>query len=324
MPILFVTSTRIGDAILSTGLLRELLDRYPGEEIVIACGAPAAKVFENVPRLSRVHVMTKRRGGGHWLDLWRAMVGQRWRAVVDLRRSLLRFVLVADHRYGQPRPKAGEHRVETISRTLGLPPQAPKLWAGPIEEERAATLLGGRANLLAVAPGANWDRKMWPADRFAELCRRLTGKDGPVEGAAVLLVGAANEREAIRPVIEAMPADRVVDALGLDILSTYAALARCRLFVGNDSAMMHLAAATGRPTAGLFGPTRDDLYGPWGPNGLALRTPESFAELMEQVDRPDSVGSLLESLSVDAVEAAIRRRWTAAELAAPTAAPGIS
>jgi len=324
MPILFVTSTRIGDAILSTGLLHELLNRYPGEEVVIACGAPAAKVFENVPRLSRVHIIAKRRGGGHWFDLWRATVGQRWRAVVDLRRSLLRFVLFAEQRYGQPQPAAGEHRVETISRTLGLPPQAPKLWIGPIQEERAASMLGGRANLLAVAPGANWDRKMWPADRFAELCRRLTGKDGPVEGATILVVGAANEREAIRPVIEAMPADRVIDALGLDILSTYAALARCRLFVGNDSAMMHLAAATGRPTIGLFGPTRDDLYGPWGPNGLALRTPESFAKLMTLVDQPGSVGSMLESLTVDAVEAAIRRRWTPAALAAPTAAPGIS
>lgn len=319
MPILFVTSTRIGDAILSTGLLRELLDRYPDEEIEIACGAPAAKVFENVPRLSRIHVMTKRRGGGHWLDLWRATVGRRWRAVVDLRRSLLRFVLVADQRYVQPRPAAGEHRVETIGRTLGLPPQPPTLWTGPLQQARAATVIGGHSTLLAIAPGANWDRKMWPADRFAELCRRLTGRDGPLKGGAVLLVGAANERDTIGPVIEAMPENRVVDALGLDILSTYTALERCRLFVGNDSAMMHLAAATGRPTVGLFGPTRDDLYGPWGPNGLALRTPKSFAELTAQAGQPGSVGSLLETLSVDTVEQAIRQRWTPTELTAPMA-----
>ena len=50
-----------------------------------------------------------------------------------------------------------------------------------------------------------------------------------------------------------------------------------RLFVGNDSGLMHLAAAAGAPTLGLFGPSDDRCYAPWGANGRVLRTPRDFA-----------------------------------------------
>ena len=57
-----------------------------------------------------------------------------------------------------------------------------------------------------------------------------------------------------------------VDCVGKgDILASAAAIDRAALFVGNDSGLMHVAAAAGRPTLGLFGPTEWWLYGPWGP-----------------------------------------------------------
>ena len=69
----------------------------------------------------------------------------------------------------------------------------------------------------------------------------------------------------------------------LDLLTTYACLKRVRLFIGNDSGAMHLAAAAGAPTLGLFGPSDDRLYGPWGPNGRALRGPREL-ELIRRGD----------------------------------------
>ena len=44
-----------------------------------------------------------------------------------------------------------------------------------------------------------------------------------------------------------------------------------RLFIGNDSGAMHLAAAAGVPTLGLFGPSDDRLYAPWGPHCRVVR-----------------------------------------------------
>ncbi len=310
MAILFITSTHIGDAILSTGLLNRLLSDDHDDLVTIACGAPAAKIFAAVPRLERIHVLRKRRFSLHWIDLWRTTAGRRWRILVDLRRSGSPFVLRAREKYVLPKLQAPIHRVELISSTLGSPPLAPKIWTDERHERRARTLLGDGGDLVAMAPGANWRGKIWPADNFVELAHRLLGPGGLLADHRLLLVGAGGERDTAQPLLDALPASRIVDAMGVGVLSTYAALKRCRLFVGNDSAMMHLAAATGRPTVGLFGPTRDVHYAPWGENGLVVRTPESVEEL---IDRPDydtrTTGTMMANLTAQTVEAAIRNRW---------------
>ena len=74
-----------------------------------------------------------------------------------------------------------------------------------------------------------------------------------------------------------IPRARLIEAVGrVDLLTLYAALKRVRLFVGNDSGLMHLAAAAGAPTLGLFGPSDDRCYAPWGDRGRVLRTPRGF------------------------------------------------
>src|SRR5579863_4813246 len=98
MRILFITATRIGDAVLSTGVLAHLLDRHPKARFTIAAGPLAAPLFEAVPRLERVIVVDKRRRrGAHWLALWAKVVTTRWHLVVDLRGSALAY-LVRTHR----------------------------------------------------------------------------------------------------------------------------------------------------------------------------------------------------------------------------------
>ena len=59
MDILFVTATRIGDAVLSTGLLGYLIERYPAARLTIAAGPVAAPLFEAVPQLERLIVVSK-------------------------------------------------------------------------------------------------------------------------------------------------------------------------------------------------------------------------------------------------------------------------
>ena len=88
--------------------------------------------------------------------------------------------------------------------------------------------------------------------------------------------------EAVRRVI---PRARLVDAVGrVDLLTAYALLKRARLFIGNDSGLMHLAAAAGAPTLGLFGPSDERLYAPWGPRARVLRGPRDFDAF--KADRP--------------------------------------
>ena len=131
-----------------------------------------------------------------------------------------------------------------------------------VERRRAATLLTLERRWIALGPTANWDGKIWPARRFVELARAL---QAVLPGAGVALFGGpgGDERARAAPVLAGLP--MAVDLCGALSLSEAAAcLARCALFVGNDSGLMHLAAAAGVPTLGLFGPSPADEYAPVG------------------------------------------------------------
>ncbi|WP_323795240.1 glycosyltransferase family 9 protein [Nisaea sp.] len=310
MSILFITSTRIGDAILSTGILAWLHEQYPDDGITIACGGPASKVFGEVPNLEALHVIKKQRNHGHWWKLWQAMAPRKWRVVVDLRRSAMPWLLLAGKRYSVPKDRTGRHRVELNASMFGLSSLDPKIWTAPEHREAADTLLAGAKNPVALAVGANWIGKTWAADRFAALADRIRQMEAFAPGAEIVLVGGPDEREAGAALLESQNggpgSGRVIDAFGLDILSTYELLKRCRLMVANDSAMMHLAAASGIPTIGLFGPTKDQHYRPWGENGFVVRTPDNAETLMARLNKDAStVSTLMDGIEVEHVLAKI-------------------
>ena len=77
------------------------------------------------------------------------------------------------------------------------------------------------------------------------------------------------------PVLAAL-GDTAVDLVGsLALPDVAAVLARCALFVGNDSGLMHLSAAAGTPTLGLFGPSRVQEYAPAGRRTATAIAPTS-------------------------------------------------
>jgi lipopolysaccharide export system permease protein len=308
MRLLFITATRIGDAVLSTGLLGHLLERHPGARVTIAAGPAAAPLFSAVPGLERVLTIDKRSYKRHWLDLWTATAFRRWDTVVDLRASAIAYLVPARRRVTAGKRDDTCHRVEELGTLLDLdPPPVPRVWLAPEHEAAAERLIPAVGPVLAIGPAANWNGKQWPADRFAEVARRLTGPDGAMAGARIAVLAAGPERDQARPVIEALPATRVFDLVGaVDLLTAAACLRRCRAFLGNDSGLMHLAAAAGTPTLGLFGPSHTRRYRPWGPKAAFLRTPESYDELVRRLVAPGQVeGTLMDGLTAEAVLAAV-------------------
>ena len=309
MRILFVTATRIGDAILSTGLLAHLIDAHPGARLTIACGAPAAPLFAAAPNLESLVVVRKRPMHMHWVSLWGHCVGRRWDIVVDLRGSGLAWFLLARRRYVMRGRDDSVHRMIALARTLALEtPPSPRIWTSEEDERRAAKLVPDGRQVISIGPTANWRAKQWRGARFAELAARLTAPDGLFPGASVAVSGAEFERDQASEVLDALPADRVVDLVGASLPLTYACFRRSRFYVGNDSGLTHLAAASGTPTLALFGPTRDDHYAPWGTWTDVVRTPESFEEL---VGRPGfdhrTTDTLMDGLRVeDVIDAAQR------------------
>lgn len=262
MRILFITSSRIGDAVISSGLLEHLRLAHPTARITVACGAPAAGIFARLPNLDRLIVFHKHRFDLHWLRLWTRLVGQVWDIVVDVRGSGLAFFLLARRRHvlrGGRRPGL---RYQQLGAGLGISPAPlPVTWSGPAEDARAAALLG-QGPILGFGPTANWDGKIWPPDRFVALFHAFAATM-PGLRAAVFAGPGATERARAAPVLAALP--DAIDAVGqLSLPEVAACMKRLVLFIGNDSGLMHIAAAAGAPTLGLFGRSRADQYAPAG------------------------------------------------------------
>jgi heptosyltransferase III len=311
MRILFVTATRIGDAVLSTGILRHLIDRYPDARLTIAAGPVAAPLFEAVPRLEQLIIVHKRRLALHWLPLYAAVGRRRWDLVVDLRGSALAWLLRARGRKVIAKGDGREHRVRQLARVFDLdPPPGPRLWTAPLHDRHAALQVPAGGPVLAIGPAANWRGKQWRGERFAELALRLTGPDGLLPGARVAVFAAAHERSQALALLDALPRHRLIDLVGrIDLLTAAAALRRCALFIGNDTGLMHIAAAIGTPTLGLFGPSPIEKYAPWGAWTAVVRTAEAPETMFGSGFDHLTTDTLMDSLSVDAAEAGAHQLW---------------
>jgi len=324
--ILFVTYNRIGDAVLSSGILSWLADRYPDAEITVACGPATATLFRDQPGVVRIIEMAKKKRAGHWWSLWTQTAGTRWDMVVDLRASLLSYILRTRSRHVlRQDPKL--HRVPHIASALGLtPPPAPRLATGEGARASARDLAPDGLPILAVGPTANWAGKAWPAERFIELIERVTGPGGFLPNARVMIIGAAAERDAALPVIESVPPERRIDLVGkTDLPQTAACLERADFYIGNDSGPMHMAAAVGLPTLGLFGPSPEARYGPWGGTCASTRGPRSFEEIISDPSYDfRSTKSEMTDLSVDAAYDAAQTLDAKVRQLAQTTPPHIS
>ncbi len=320
MKILFITSTYPGDAVVSTGLLQHLIDTFPQARPTVVCGRQSAPLFTEVPNLERLIAITKRRHRLHWAGLWSRCVATRWGMVVDLRASVLAYTLWARKRHVfRPKSPQGGHRISEWAALLGLPElPPPTLWLAPRHRETAARLLPDGPPVLALGPTANWPAKIWPADRFAELALRLTGRDGILPGGRVALIGARGDDDKVRPILAAIPKDRIVNLIGrTDLLTLAAAFKRCALYIGNDSGPLYISVAAGipglglmGPTPGLFGPAQGPYVAPWAKRTDLLRTAKSLKDLTGTPDfDPKTASNLMGSLTVDAAETAANALW---------------
>ncbi len=285
-PILVIVPDKVGDAVLWSGVIKRLHDEIPNARFTIAGDSKLDALFRDMPRLDRFVRGHRGRKGLKLFPIWNQVRGRRWGLVVDGRGSSLPSFISAKKRVIHQRAVASEHIphvVEDAARALKLEndPPAPYLFVSAETEQRADELLGSDGPVLALGPGADWVGKMWPAERFSEVTSRLLGPDGPLEGGRLLIVGGEGDREASHTVRAAIPRERVTDLTGKgDLLTTYACLKRARLFIGNDTPLMHLAATAGVPTLGLFGPSDERRRGPWGPDARAVRGPRAYEHFL--------------------------------------------
>jgi ADP-heptose:LPS heptosyltransferase len=282
-PILFITSNRIGDAVLSSGLIKRLSDEIPNARFTIVAGPVAAPLFEEVPTLDRIIVLAKAKNRSHWIELWRQVRGTRWGLVVDLRGSgLSRFISTRRRAIWRKSSGPPVHKVIEAARILKIEddPAPPFIFTTPETEARADELTAGVGPILALAPAANWLGKTWPLERFSRVAMRLLDPEGPMKGGRLMVLGGPEDAKLARELKDVVMRNQFINLTeNVDLLTAYACLKRARLFIGNDSGTMHLAAAAGIPTLGLFGPSDERHYGPWGVDTRVARGPRTYEQI---------------------------------------------
>lgn len=213
-----------------------------------------------------IHLSVHRRGA--WLV---RLLQPRWSVAPRYRGSF--WAKSFTHFYpAQSHPE--RHTVETnldSLRALGFDPKAEDkrviLIPGIDAEARIDALMKQHGlppgGFIHLHPASRWLFKCWPAEKFAALCDALAARGWP------LVLTAAPEAKEKALVAEILARRAVLSAPTFDFsgqltLKELAALtARARLFVGVDSAPMHIAAAMGTPTVAIFGPSGDKEWGPW-------------------------------------------------------------
>lgn len=210
-----------------------------------------------------VHLTEHQRGA--WLT---RLIGPRWsvaprRKSKFWRKSFTHFTPWASH----PRRHTVETNLDALRR-LGIQPQAADkrlvLVPGAAAEERVSALLEQQGHtgrpLVHLHPASRWLFKCWSNEKMAQLADALVAR-----GLEVVLTAAPDPQEqAMVTAIRAAMQAECLDLSGQLSLKELAALtAQATLFVGVDSAPMHIAAAMGTPTVALFGPSGDLEWGPW-------------------------------------------------------------
>jgi heptosyltransferase-3 len=167
--------------------------------------------------------------------------------------------------------------------------------------EQAVAQLPLPAEFVHMHPASRWTFKCWPAERNAQLADRLAA-----EGHPVVLTAAPQETGFIDQIL-AKTASKPLNLAGKLSLKELGALtARARLFIGVDSMPMHLAAAMGTPTLALFGPSSENVWGPWNVEQRVVTSTHSCRPCNVDGCGGGKVSECLTLLPVDAVHAAAR------------------
>lgn len=176
------------------------------------------------------------------------------------------------------RPDPSTHVVEQnlgLLAPLGVPVTeiAFPLPTPPAAEAGAARYLEGegvkpRDPLVALNPGAGGDPKRWAVEAY----RRVAGELAVRLGARILLLWGPGEEPLARAIAHGLTPPPLIPP-PTSIPEMAALLRRALLVVGGDTGPIHIAAALGIPTVGLYGPTSGRRNGPYGPRALAIQSP---------------------------------------------------
>ena len=290
--ILVIKLDHLGDVLLATPVFSNLRRAYPNAELHALTGAWSRVVLEkhpdvnnvveyNSPAFCRTGQPTSLR---ETFKLYRQLRRQKYGLIVELRsdwrtvwfaflrltpKRLSRAALQVANKLGFAQ-FSGTHETTRnldVLRQAGIPTSVEtaifsvttedKKWASDL---LATYQIDRQHPLIAIHPGSPIALKRWLPERYAELADWLIAQ----KRAQILFVGVKDEIP-ITTEIQARMRGESINIAGKTTLTQLASILHtCNVFIGNDSGPMHLAAAVGTQTIGLYGPGDPTRFGPAG------------------------------------------------------------
>lgn len=273
--ILIIQTAFLGDAILTTPLVRALRQTFPDSLIDILLIPETFAVFENNPHITNIITYNKRKSVKKWLSFISLILKVKHNnydlavsAQLSMRTSLIMWLSGVPNRLGFPRQKL---KTMTIDLPKGLPVvkryvklmealtnepfsyQTEIFWDE--ETEKTINDLTGRyleesKLTVGIAPGSVWATKRWLPEYYSELIRMLS--ENNIQS---VLIGGKEDCELCEKITAESGVNPLNVAGKLSMQGSAALIRRLKLIITNDSAPLHLANAVKTDVVAIFGPT---------------------------------------------------------------------
>ena len=325
--ILIIKLRAIGDVILTTPVFENLRNSFPNSQIDFIVEKPSASLVAEDKNINSILIAPSgkdRKFKNDW-QFFRKIRKQKYDVCIDLfgnpRSAIITLFSNAKLRVGysyrgrkyayQEKFSSNVSQIHEVEfnldavRHFDIPivTKQPKIYLRDLDLKTAQKIIDGLnysdKSIIALNPCASWPAKMWPTTYFTKLAKIILKKYdvkfivlwGPREkDVALELKNKIGENAKIHP-----PTTLTEQA---------ALLSLCDLFIGNDTGPMHLSAAVGIPTLGIFGPTNAKLQGPFGENTKAVFNPKVECLGCDKLECPsmDCMNLLSPEMVFEAVE----------------------
>lgn len=277
--ILFITLSNIGDVILTLPVLSALKDNFPDAEIDIVVGPRPKEIFAKDPRINKVFIYDKHAGLIHKIDFIKKLRDERYDLAVDIRASLIPFLIGAKNRTSlvSIKKSALKHKRSVHLdklKTLGIEYKKGRaLYIDTRDREEINRLLkesGLKEGdiLIGVSPACRSRLKEWHTEGFIEVINNLL-KRGDYK---IILIGDDTQINISNEIKPAVKHGGLIDLIGkIDLNELFALIERLQLLLTCDSACMHIACELGVKVVAIFGPTDPEEYGPTGKDDIVIR-----------------------------------------------------
>jgi len=287
--ILIIRIDGIGDLVLSTPALRAIREEFPQANITLVLNSNAQDLFKGIPWIDRIIVYR------NLIQMAKILRQENFDLAIDLlmdyllKSAFLVFLSSARYKLGYNIQGRGvffnirieptwaeKHIIERtldVLRAIGVDTEnrIPKILISDEQKNFTEEFLNQQKIskddlLIGIHPGGRYLTQRWLLERFAQVADRIIAE----YRIKVIIIGAPDEEKLICKVASLIK-KQVVEAIGVSLGRLSALIARCNLFVCNNSGLLHIATAVSTPTVSTMGPTIPYLWWPQGENHIVVR-----------------------------------------------------